>query len=916
MIKPPQETRPARWLRRLSSWIYHKPHLFIWPQALVCGLAIFYAATELQFDMSRNDLVGANKKYHQNFLRFRNEFGGQDDVVAIVESEDHEKNRQFVERLGAKLEAETNLFTDVFFKGDLKMLGSKALLFLPEADLKELARTLHDFQPFIQSFSQATNLNSLFRAVNREFQAQATQPQQNDQTDALVRALPALTRIAEQASASLLRPGSPPSPGLNALFGAGPEAEEREYLTFAHGQIYIATARPPTEELNGQSIERLRELVRQTQLEVAGVNAGITGEAVLEYDEMLQSQMDSAVATVISLILVALIFIYAYRETGRPLKATLALLLGLGFTMGFTTFAVGHLNILTVTFLPMLIGLAIDFGVHLITRYEEELRHNKTEEEGLEKAIVNTGLGIFTGCFTTAGAFLAMWLTNFKGIQEMGLITGGGMIICLFPMMTFLPALLLRGRQNVLDHQLVHRTHRRAKIEKLWLERPGVVTGITAAVTLFALVQFPKVYFDYNLLNMQSKGLASVEFDRKLINSASKSVLFGAVVANSMEEALQLENKLTNLPSVANVESIAPFLVDNPAAKLDEIRQIKAGAAKIKFAPYDRAPVNTSALRQTLFYTRTYLGNALPQVQKEGDDALLQELQRLDAALADLRDGIVPERHPNAARKLAEFQQALFRDITDTFALLRESEIAPRIKVEDLPPAIRNRFVGKTGKLLLQVYPKKNVWQRANQKEFVDELQTVDANATGTPVQLYYYTTLLKKSYENAAWYALGAISLLVFIHFRSITNVLLALLPVALGAVWMVGFMGLVGIPFNPANIMTLPLVIGIGVTNGIHILNRFAEEQNPSILAKSTGKAVLVSGLTTVAGFGSLIQAKHQGIESLGVVMSVGVITCMVAALTFLPTLLNLLIQRGWRIKRPSDSKALPSLGLEEPR
>jgi hypothetical protein len=135
----------------------------------------------------------------------------------------------------------------------------------------------------------------------------------------------------------------------------------------------------------------------------------------------------------------------------------------------------------------------------------------------------------------------------------------------------------------------------------------------------------------------------------------------------------------------------------------------------------------------------------------------------------------------------------------------------------------------------------------------------------------------------------------LVLIHFRSLLSLVLALLPVALGSLWLGGFMGFFGVPFNPANIMTLPLVIGIGVTNGIHILNRFAEEQTPNILARSTGKAVLVSGLTTIAGFGSLILGEHQGIQSLGYVMSVGLATCMIAGLTFLPAILNL-IQR-WR-------------------
>ena len=177
---------------------------------------------------------------------------------------------------------------------------------------------------------------------------------------------------------------------------------------------------------------------------------------------------------------------------------------------------------------------------------------------------------------------------------------------------------------------------------------------------------------------------------------------------------------------------------------------------------------------------------------------------------------------------------------------------------------------------------------------------------TGTPVQLLEYTTLLKNSYVQAAWYALAAIVILVFIHFRKISCVVLALLPVAIGAIWMVGVMGVLNIPFNPANIMTLPLIIGIGVTNGIHILNRFAEELHPSILARSTGKAVLISGLTTIAGFGSLILAQHRGIRSLGLIMAVGVTTCMVVGLTFLPALLTLLMRAGWKIKETQRDNA----------
>jgi predicted RND superfamily exporter protein len=169
---------------------------------------------------------------------------------------------------------------------------------------------------------------------------------------------------------------------------------------------------------------------------------------------------------------------------------------------------------------------------------------------------------------------------------------------------------------------------------------------------------------------------------------------------------------------------------------------------------------------------------------------------------------------------------------------------------------------------------------------------------TGTPSQIYQYTTLLKNSYEHAAVYALIAITLAVWFQFRSLVAVALTLLPVVIGTTWLLGLMGLAGIPFNPANIMTLPLVVGIGVTNGIQILNRFAEEQEPSILAKSTGKAVLVSGLTASAGFGSLMLANHQGIKSLGEVMAAGIAACTLATLMVLPALLRLLMHWGWTL------------------
>ncbi len=914
-------TRALGWL---AHALYHYPRLFFYPQVLLFVVCVFYALPEpyghLVFDPSRNNLVGEGKKYHQDFLRYQDEFSAADDLVVVVESDDTEKNRQFVERLGAKLQAETNLFKDVLFKGDLKLLGKKALLFVPEDKLVELKDTLKTYHPVIQQFTQATNFISLFELINRRFRA--AKREKNAETDSLLKVLPVLERIITQATSSIQRQGVPPSPGAYALLGDGEEAGQQMYVTFAKGKIFLCTARTLREELRIKAVERLRELVKETQLEVPGLNAGITGESVLELDEMAQSQADTARASVVSLVLCALIFIYGYRETGRPIKATICVLVGLAYTMAFTILTVGHLNILTITFVPMLIGLAIDYGVHLISRYEEELRRGADQEAAMRKAIIFTGRGIFTGAFTTAGAFVAMALTNFKGIQEMGIICGGGLLICLVPMMTLLPVLLLRGRQNAMDRALPDEPDHRARLEQMWLRRPKLVLAITVALCGLALFQFRKVYFDYDLLNMQSAGLPAVVFEKKLIASATKSVLFGAVVADSPEQAAELEERIKKLPSVASVESMSQYFTGDQTRKLALIGEIKREIESIHFADADYGPVKVPELSRTLWSLRGYLGLASEEV-KEKDAGLYEQLMTLREAIKLLRKEMLRgDMEANAAR-LSMVQQALFSDIRQTFQTIQNQNDQERMRVEDLPPALRDRFIGATGKYLLQVYPHKDIWQRDNQWEFIRELRTIldPKNArspvvTGTPVQFYEYTTLLKKSYETAAWYALGIISVLVFIHFRNFTCVLLALLPVAVGSIWMVGLMVLFKVPFNPANIMTLPLVIGIGVTNGIHILNRFAEERNPGILAKSTGKAVLVSGLTTIAGFGSLILAKHQGIQSLGYVMSAGVVTCMIAALTFLPAVLKLFFVGEDSTKKPSGDNARSTPGLEEPR
>ena len=888
-----------RLLHRLADCIHRYPYWFIYPQFVFFGVCVVFAVRSLEFKTSKNDLVSAAEGYRRHWLEFKEEFRVQEDLVTLIESDDPEKNRQFVERLAARVAVETNLFKDIFFKGDLQTMGPKALLFLPEERLEQTLRALRDYGPLVSKFSEVSNLNSLIVEVNT--QIRAVKPQEV-KGQPLTRSLPALTRLVDQATATLERSGVPPSPGITTLFAGGSATNASEYLNFGAGRFYLITCAALDEKLEGRAIRQLRKLVREVQSEVPGVNAGVTGESVLRNDEMEQAQTDTSLASLVALVIVALLFIFAYQEIGRPLKATACLVVGIGYTAAFATATVGHLNILTITFVPILIGLAIDFGVHLITRFEEELRRGRTERIALDRALVATGTGICTSGFTIAVAFLAMTLTGFKGIREMGIISGGGLLVCLVPMMTMLPAMLLsRGKGEVCEQPPARtKTLRREKIEQLWLDRPYTMVAIGIALTVAAVTQIGGIAFDYNLLNLQSQSLPAVVYEKKLVHSSPRSLLSCAVIADSLPEALELEKRIRRLRTVASVDSVAPLISADQQIKLALVREIKTEVASIHFRPMDRKPLDLDSFSQTLDLFGQTLRGAAYALNDQGQDVLRAQVLALRDSLAELRAELPRQSPETAANRLTLFQRALFRDLEDTMTDLKNQDDREPLRPEDLPAGMRSRFIGRTGKYLLQVYPKRDIWERSHQEAFVQALRSVDPDVTGSPVQFYEYTNMLKKNFQTSAIYALVAIGLMLFLHFRSAAGVILILMPVLVGICWMLGVMPLFGLSFNPANIISITLLIGIGVTNGIHILNRFTEEKHPTILSKSTGKAVLVSALTTIVGFGSLMLAKHSGIASLGKLMALGTATCMLAALTLLPAILILLTRSGWKLGR----------------
>ena len=345
------DTLFARLLRVLARLVCRYPEWFIYPQILLFVLSVVYTTTHWTEDMDQDNLVGGPT--HQVYMKFRQEFPGEDELAVVVQSDDMERNRQFVETAGGTVGAGNQSVHGCILQGRPEALGRKALLFAPEDDLKEMQTTLKDYRPFIEEFTRGHQPGFIFRADQQTISHRQTGGKRAKQC-ADQRHPGACNASWTRPSDSLSRPGTPVSPGVTALFGKARKRSRRMYITFAHGQIYLVTARPRSPDVVSDAVERMRELMQQTEIEVPGLNVGLTGKPVLDYDEMQQSKRDAIMATIVSLVICSLIFIYAYRETGRPLKAVACLIIGLGYTMAFTFLVVGHLNILTITFAPIL----------------------------------------------------------------------------------------------------------------------------------------------------------------------------------------------------------------------------------------------------------------------------------------------------------------------------------------------------------------------------------------------------------------------------------------------------------------------------------------------------------------------------------------------------------------------------------
>lgn len=873
--------------------------------------------TSLEFQTNRDDLVGSNDLLYEAQQKFISEFPITKDVVVTVEEGSAEEREAFVDLLADLLRERPEHFYGVFPKVELPFLTPQALMFLPDKELEELVAAVENAGPFLKTLDSESGLEELFT----EFEKAPVDQKQSK----LEPMLPFLNGVFAELSRSVDSRGRAEyrSPWGEVLFSGQAATDlnkaltDVEKTTFYHtldeGRTHLLMFRLTNSE-NG-TIELLRSLVSQANKTHPQLHVGVTGEPLLEHDEMVSSERDSHRSAVLSLLLVAILFSLTFRQVARPLTAIFCLALAVGWTVGFTTLAIGHLNLLTISFATILIGLGIDFGIHLLFRYEEEFQRTGRTDTALDEALLATGSDIVVGALSTATAFWAVGLTEFKGVSEIGIIAGSGVMFCLLSTLIVLPALIAwLDRKRVFEPGDAIPLGSRivlSRLEAFLLTKSRWVLVGSVLFLVFAWSSVTKVGFDYNLLRLQDPTLESVQTELTLIEKGGNTVLFSVAVADDVPTARAKKAQFEALSTVSRVDVISDLFPERTQRKVASLRELEGLVGDLRVEPKSPEQSKMSgrklqkmghgfeSLNQLFESERpTLLRHADPAVRAQTQEFENQK-EQLFSKLENLGPGPIED-------SLGAFQAAFFEDLSRMINFLQAQDPDFQFGLEDLPENLKIRSIGQTGKLVLRIYPKENIWEREALQAFVDEVRATDSESIGAPVMILHHTSILKGAFETSGVYAMIAVTILLLLYFRSLVWTLLALFPLALGVFFMLFVMGRTGVHFNPANFMGLPLLMGIGLDFGIHVLHRVKEEGRANMFDHSTGPATAVSGLTTICGFGTLALGGHQGVASLGLILAAGVSGILLAALIVLPAVLQVF----WKSDReaPSQAKELP--------
>ena len=822
----------------------------------------YYAARHFAINTDINKLISPDLDWRKRDNQFEHAFDREKLILAVVEAPTPELASAASKALAAKLAGDTH-FESVQPLGSGEFFEKNGLLFLPVEEVGKVAGQLEAAAPLIEIMAGDPSIRGLTGALETGLAGVKRGQVKLDNTERPF-------NLISQTVEDILNKGTATF-SWRELVSDKPltDADRRAFIEFKPKLDYNAL------EPGKDATDAIRQAA--TDLNFAGqysARVRLTGPVPIANEEYSTVQ-DGAIVNGVVTVLIVLVILWMALHSGKIIFAVFVnLFIGLSLTTAVGLMMVGQLNLLSIAFAVLFVGLGVDFGIQFSVRYRSERFKNEDLALALESAASRCAVPLSLAAMATAAGFLCFLPTDYKGISELGKIAGAGMLIAFITSITALPAMLKLlhppGESEPVGYAFL------APVDE-FLERHRVI--IVVGTLLLVVAGLPLLYFmkfDFNPINLRNpkaESIATFLDLRKDPNTGANAI---NVLTTSEAEAKKIEARLEKLPEVLRVMSIDSFVPEDQPAKL----QLIAKAARVvgpalnpdsvDAAPTDQE--NVEALKSSVDSLRRTAGDG------KGPGAVAS--RRLADALSKLAGS------NQATRDKA--QNIFVTPLKIVFDQLKNTMQAGPVTMKTLPPELLNSWKSKDGLIRVEALPKGDPNDNDNLRRFADTVLAAEPNAIGGPVSILKSGDTVVRAFIHAGIWALLVISLLLYLTLRRISDVLMTMVPLLVAGAVTLELCVLIGLPLNFANIVALPLLLGVGVAFKIYYVTAWREGRT-NLLQSSLTRAIFFSALTTATAFGSLWLSSHPGTASMGKLLALSFVITLAAVLLFQPALMG---------------------------
>lgn len=876
----------ARWA---TACYHHARWVLILTLILAAGCGI-YIWRDLGMNTDTTDMLSKDLPFRVNLKHYNETFPqDMDTMLVVLEAPTPEQAQVSTKRLTALLKRDGFNFPDVYSSDVDDFFSRNALLYESVPELERITDRLAAAQPLIAHIARDQSLRAFADVITGAVNELRTG------RDMELRSV--LSGVFGTLDARLS--GSPRELSWQSLFQGEPQKQKyRDFIVVKPRLDYSQMF--PAE----QSISALRAAAKD--IGITGnspVQLRITGEVALADDELNASLRGMEAAGVVTFILVGIVLYFAMRAGGLILNVLVCLTLGLILTAAFATAAVGHLNLISIAFAVLYIGLGADFAIHFLLRYRETLENGVGPQAAVHISGGEAGAALTACTITNAIGFYAFMPTDYRGVAELGIISGTGMIISLLVTLTVGPALLryLPGR---LSPGSAKKKSPIGRVLELSLKWHKATYAVTLAAAVGAVALLPQVRFDYNLLNLQDQKGEAIRTFRELLAETDQSPWHAVALASSRSEAEGLAHRLAQLPEVSKVVNLADFVPKEQPAKLPLIEEMALTMGPIAISSGKRADDTAADQLNSL----EKLASALDRfIAERPDHPAAQPARRLRSSLEKLLAQLYSSSADGKQNLLSAVETDLLAALPIALRNLQAATEAAPFNEQTLPESLRQRWRSQAGEYRLAIYPAEDLNDNDALRRYVRAVQSVAPDATGAPMISLEAGEAVVRAFAQAFMLALAGIVVALMIVLRSIKYTVLVLIPLLLSSLFTAAFTVLLNVPFNFANIIALPLLLGLGIDSSLHMVHRSLNNElvSEALIHTSTARAIFYSALTALVDFASLMLSSHRGTASMGILLTVGLAFTLICTLVILPVLLNAPTRTTIGLPRPAARK-----------